>query len=293
MAIRAVLDACVLFPEWLRDLFLRCAEAGLLRVAWTNEILDELRRNLESERGLPPEKTSRLVQAMERAFPDASVESWQEHVAAMTNHVKDRHVMAAAYAIARAEGSALVVTANLRDFPKQSWPGGVTVVTPDDLLSELARTDTAAVVDIVWEHARRRRRPPVSVTELMAGLAVHAPRFVQSLDGFISIRTEEQLEAISERLVRAHGESPAEFLVALADLSLADPEFHQTMRAKLKEHSLEFAEATLMLIRDPRMEAMSRQLLRERGVSLPLEDVRRLSAQDFEALLEQTSHTKQ
>lgn len=92
----AVLDACVLFPEWLRDLFLRLAEAGLIRVAWTDEILEEMRRNLGKVRNLAPEKTAKLVAAMRRAFPDADVDDYADHISSMTNHPKDRHVLAAA-----------------------------------------------------------------------------------------------------------------------------------------------------------------------------------------------------
>jgi hypothetical protein len=35
-----VLDSCVLYPMYLRDLLLRAAEAELYRAHWSQEILD-------------------------------------------------------------------------------------------------------------------------------------------------------------------------------------------------------------------------------------------------------------
>lgn len=55
-----VLDACVLIPEWLRDLFLRAAEAGLVQYRWTPRILDEVGRNLQSDFGLSTGQAAKL-----------------------------------------------------------------------------------------------------------------------------------------------------------------------------------------------------------------------------------------
>ena len=46
-------------------------------------------------------------------FPDARVTSYEELIGSMTNHPKDRHVLAAAVA-GRAD---MLVTENLKDFP--------------------------------------------------------------------------------------------------------------------------------------------------------------------------------
>jgi hypothetical protein len=46
-----VLDTCVIYPAHLRDTLLRQAERGLFRVLWSDEILDELQRNLVARGG--------------------------------------------------------------------------------------------------------------------------------------------------------------------------------------------------------------------------------------------------
>jgi hypothetical protein len=57
MAFIAVYDANVLFPNTLRDLLIRIAQAGMVQARWTNEILDEMLRALSKNRpGIAPAK---------------------------------------------------------------------------------------------------------------------------------------------------------------------------------------------------------------------------------------------
>lgn len=68
---------------------------------------------------------------MRTAFPDARVTGYESLIPAMTNHPKDRHVLAAA---ARAD-AAVIVTANLKDFPAAALePYQIDAVHPDDFL---------------------------------------------------------------------------------------------------------------------------------------------------------------
>lgn len=46
MARVAVLDANVLWPQYLRDCLLRASIADLYRAAWTDRIIEEMRRSL-------------------------------------------------------------------------------------------------------------------------------------------------------------------------------------------------------------------------------------------------------
>lgn len=93
----AVLDACVLFPASLRDTLLRLAEAPRLYTPkWSDRIWDEVMRNLESRRKLTPEKIAHLAAQVKLHFPEARVERYEKLSTRMTNHPKDRHVVAAA-----------------------------------------------------------------------------------------------------------------------------------------------------------------------------------------------------
>lgn len=93
-----VLDACVLIPAALRDLLLRAALADFCRIQWTEDILEEVERNLISDIRLSEEKAQRLLSMMRKIFPDAMITSHRLLINAMPNDPKDRHVLAAAVA---------------------------------------------------------------------------------------------------------------------------------------------------------------------------------------------------
>src|SRR5438552_3341726 len=112
----ATLDACVLVRSSVRDMLLRCDRADMYRCRWSEEILTEVARHLREE-GSQPGFTERLLQAMRRAIRTAMVEDvYQALAPLMTNHPKDRHVLAAAVF----SQSEYIVTDNLRDFPPAS-----------------------------------------------------------------------------------------------------------------------------------------------------------------------------
>lgn len=79
----AVLDACVLIPASLRDTLLRAVEKDLYRMQWSNEILEEVRRNLVMQGMTSEEGAQSLVDEMKRYFPDASVDGYTSLTAAM------------------------------------------------------------------------------------------------------------------------------------------------------------------------------------------------------------------
>lgn len=53
MAFPAFLDTCVLYPAYLCDTLLRLAESDAYRPLWSDDVLNELQRNLV-ERGIAP-----------------------------------------------------------------------------------------------------------------------------------------------------------------------------------------------------------------------------------------------
>jgi predicted nucleic acid-binding protein len=171
---RALLDTCVLFPRVLRDLLLDAAMAGLFEPLWSDAILAELSRNLIEERGLSVHNATGLTRAMETFFPRASASNYEILIPRMTNHPKDRHVLAAAV-----QGRAdVLITSNLRDFPSLSLePYDLSARTPDSLLCQFFEEVRDPVTGVIVEHARQYRRPAMSVGELLARLEKHVPMF--------------------------------------------------------------------------------------------------------------------
>lgn len=171
----AVTDTCVLFPMTLCDILLRTAAAGLYRLCWSEQILDELARNLQEERGLAPEKVEHRLTEMRRAFPEATVSGYELFVGDMTNHPKDRHVLATAVH----SGAHVIVTSNLKDFPGEALdPYHIEAQDPDEFLGNLLDLNSHRVARIVIELNLARQKPPERLSTTLIRLEKSAPRFV-------------------------------------------------------------------------------------------------------------------
>ena len=165
----AVLDANVLYPARLRDLFLRLAIAGLFAARWTEQILDECFASLTADRpDLTAAQLDRTRHLMGVALPDAGIEGYEGLVEQIElPDPDDRHVLAAAIA---GEADHLV-TWNVADFPPRATVGRqLSVVTPDEFLLRLVEVDVDTVVAVVDEQASALRHPPMTTEELLDGL---------------------------------------------------------------------------------------------------------------------------
>ena len=97
-------------------------------------------------------------------FPDALVTGHEGLIGSMTNHPKDRHVLAAAV-VGRAD---VLVTENLKDFPaRAAEPYGVTVFGQDDFLLGLLESYPGEVLSALRRQASRYRREPRTAGALL------------------------------------------------------------------------------------------------------------------------------
>lgn len=179
---RATLDTCVLFPSRLRDTLLDLADASLYECRWSAETLVELRRNLIDAERLSVVQAQRLVSAFRLAFPDATVPTanYRDLLSRLTNHPKDRHVLAAAVV----SGSDLIVTSNLKDFQTDALdPWGVAAYSPDDFLLEIFDRHPQRLLRLLHEQAERYHKPAMTLETLLEKLGVFAPSFVARVRG--------------------------------------------------------------------------------------------------------------
>ena len=73
MAFVVLYDANVLYPSTLRDLFIRVGQAELVHARWTDDILDEVFRNLIVNRpDLDTQRLARTRKLMNRAVRDSA-----------------------------------------------------------------------------------------------------------------------------------------------------------------------------------------------------------------------------
>lgn len=179
---RALLDTCVLFKPLLCDALLCMAEEELYQPLWSEDILEELRRSL-LRHGVPESGVDHRIGRMVEHFPGAMVTGHRSLTESMTNHPKDRHVLAAAVC-GRAE---LIVTQNTRDFPAGATkPFDIEAVDQDTFLLDQFDLDPAAVRRALARQVSRYRRQPRTVDDLLVvlgGAGNGCPNFAKNCYG--------------------------------------------------------------------------------------------------------------
>jgi predicted nucleic acid-binding protein len=162
-----VLDAATLFPFYLRDTLLQTAENGLYRLFWTDQILEEVRRNLIKMDKMKEEQANRLIDIMKMAFPEAKVKTskYKKFISKMQNDRKDRHVLAAAVAC----GAQVIVTPNVKHFrPEALEPWDIQAQTPDEFLLYQFDLSRELMLNVLKNQAAAYKAPPLTIQELLA-----------------------------------------------------------------------------------------------------------------------------
>lgn len=169
MAFVVVYDANVLYPSTLRDVLIRVALTGLVQAKWTDEILDEVFRNIKANRpDLKPADLDRTRRLMTTAVRDCMVTGYAPLIDVLElPDPNDRHVVAAAIR-ARAQ---LIVTFNLKDFPAgklAAWD--IEAKHPDDFLIDQFHLDAIKVHQAVQSVADSWSSPPGTADDVLNSL---------------------------------------------------------------------------------------------------------------------------
>lgn len=177
------LDTCVLYPSMLRDVLLRGAEKGVYQIRWSNETIVELRRNLVADLGADcVVSIDRTIAAMAKYFPDAMTFPTQDLINAMTNHPKDRHVLAGAVT----GHASVIVTDNTKDFPASSVePYEIDIQTADEFLTTQLGMSPKTFAGIARDIINDYKNPPYSRDEFLARLQKSVPKFAAGLSSLI------------------------------------------------------------------------------------------------------------
>ena len=175
---RVVLDACALYPLYLRDTLLRLAERSLYGVRWSAQILQELEGALTGG-GFDQEAIGRTIAQMSAAFPAGAVGGYESLVDSMTCDPGDRHVLA----VAVHANAGAIVTFNDRDFPLSSTQDyGIQVMWPDAFLLDLLDLSPAVVLDELEKQAAAYRREPMMLEALLDALRrAQTPEFADEI----------------------------------------------------------------------------------------------------------------
>ena len=159
-------DACVLYPNYLRDVLIQLATTDLFRAKWTEQIHDEWIRNILKNRpDINPEKLQELKQKINRSVPDCLVSDFEYLIPALDLPDRDdRHVLAAAI-VAKAD---VIVTVNLKDFPSDVLLNyGIEAQHPDDFIADLIDLQPLRVLGAIQTIQNRLKNPSVNFDEYM------------------------------------------------------------------------------------------------------------------------------
>jgi len=179
---KAVLDACVIYPPVLRDLLLGVAACGLYQVHWSDRILREWVR-ATAKRG-PAAMAEAEVQAslMNAAFPRALLRAQPDVEARlMLPDPDDVHVLA----VAIAGHADCIVTFNAVDFPRHILADeGLARRDPDGFLWELWSHHPGEVGQVVADvHARAQALAGGPLARKALLKRVRLGRLARALDG--------------------------------------------------------------------------------------------------------------
>ncbi len=165
----ALFDACVLYPQTLRDVLLSLARTELFRARWSADINEEWTRNRLARN---PEQAAQIRRTLgawsTRAVPDCLVTGYEPLIEGIVlPDPNDRHVVAAAI-VGRAD---VIVTTNLRHFPAETLnPLNIEAQHPDEFITHQFSLDQGKVLSAFKIMRGRLTRPPMSADEFLANL---------------------------------------------------------------------------------------------------------------------------
>ena len=165
---KAVLDACVLYPTVLREILQGAVEAGLYQPVFSDRILREWVLATAKLGPAAPTIAEGEAAILRATFPRALI---REHPEIETRLIlpdpNDRHVLASAIA----SGADAIVTFNAQDFPGHILAAeGLTRRDPDGFLWELQSRHPevmARIVEAVRAKAEAISGQPVALKGLL------------------------------------------------------------------------------------------------------------------------------
>lgn len=166
MIYTGLLDANVIYPAPLRDLFLQLAVTDIFKARWTADIhrewIEALMRNEPHRDRAALERTRDL---MDRNTRDCLVTDYEALIPGIElPDPDDRHVVAAAI-VGRCD---VIVTQNIKDFPEAVLaPYGIAVQHPDEFLCNHLNLAQGLFCGVVKKVRARLKNPPYTIEQYL------------------------------------------------------------------------------------------------------------------------------
>jgi hypothetical protein len=157
--VRVFPDTNVLFSVRLINLIMRTHEARIIDVVWSDDLMIELRRIFVERRQMSEAKADHVVDQVRRWSPSGRIARamYADLVPRMTGPDPTDHVHSAA---ARAGRVDVLLTNNIRDFPRRDIGRSCQALTPATFFGELGGKYPKEFARIINESSVALRRPP-------------------------------------------------------------------------------------------------------------------------------------
>ncbi|MCL2784203.1 MAG: PIN domain-containing protein [Propionibacteriaceae bacterium] len=153
----------------LFDTIWRCAERGLFRPKWSQQVLEEVLQVVPKVHPeLPPSRVYYRLDQMRRAFEESIVCGYGPMISGISlPDPHDRHIVAAAQ-VGRAD---LIVTDNLSHFPSEELEKfGLEAVGPDCFLQDMLDLAPEIIRSIILIQALDAQRPSQQEEDVLVAL---------------------------------------------------------------------------------------------------------------------------
>ena len=159
-----VLDTNVIYPLWIRDLLLWFAYHDLYTPKWSKHIFDEW-LDLMIRKAISQEEAIKRANKVNEAFPDALVENYEPLIKTLKlPDDKDNHVLAAAIKT----NASLIVTNNLKDFPKDYLSSfGLSAKCADDFFTDIIDLNHEASIKAFRDLVLIKKNPPLDEYQVL------------------------------------------------------------------------------------------------------------------------------
>ncbi len=162
----ALLDANILYPAPLRDLFMQLAVSDVFCARWSADIHEEwINALLRDKQGYEREKLEKTRRLMDTATRDAVITGYQKLIPSLSlPDPNDRHVLAAAI-IGECD---VIVTNNVKDFPEKTLQiYDIKAQKPDDFLFNHFLLEPEKFCEAVKKVRGRLKNPYYDVHEYL------------------------------------------------------------------------------------------------------------------------------
>ena len=180
----AVVDANILVPNILRDVFVSLAFERVYAARWTEHIHEEWTRNVVKLRpDIQLSSMHKVRRLMDANIRNSLVTGYEPLIETLDlPDPNDRHVLAAAIVA----GASFIVTNNIKDFPAALLDNyGVQTRKTDAFLCDLWPDNAPEIVAALQQQRARLRNPALSPGEFLVALRrQRLNQFVDALEPY-------------------------------------------------------------------------------------------------------------